>query len=114
MTLSRRSFLAASTAAVAVPAFIRAADQDPWGGFTVGVQSYTFRSFKLDRMLKATQDLGLKYAEFYNGHIKPNSTPEAIKAIKKTVLGIRCDTDCIRSGTVHQGSRQEQKTLRFR
>ena len=83
MSLSRRSFLATSAAAIAVPTIGRAAPADPWGGFTVGVQSYTFRKFSLERALKTCQDLGLKYAEFYNGHIPPNSSPEAIKAYLK-------------------------------
>lgn len=82
-SLSRRSFLAASAAVVAVPLVARATAEDPWGGFTVGVQSYTFRKFNLERMLKATQDLGLKYAEFYRGHIPTTSSPDAIKAYKK-------------------------------
>ena len=83
MSLSRRSFLAASAAAIAAPAFGRTAPADPWGGFTVGVQSYTFRNFKLERALKACHDLGLKYAEFYRGHIPTNATPDAIKAYLK-------------------------------
>lgn len=53
---------------------------DGFGGFTVGVQSYTFRKFSLERMLKACKDLGLKNVEFYRGHIPANSTPEQIKA----------------------------------
>lgn len=83
MSLSRRSFLAASAAAIAAPAIGRVAQTDLWGGFTVGVQSYTFRNFKLERALKACQDLGLKYAEFYRGHIPTNATSEAIKAYLK-------------------------------
>ena len=84
MPLSRRSFLAATAAAVAAPSVLgRTAPADPWGGFTVGIQSYTFRKFTLERALKTCQDLGLKYAEFYNGHINPNSTPAAVKAYVK-------------------------------
>ena len=80
--LDRRSFLAAGTATLATAAAGRAAD-DPFGGLKVGVQSYSFRKFDLENALKRTQELGLKYAEFYNGHVKPSSTPEQIDAAKK-------------------------------
>jgi sugar phosphate isomerase/epimerase len=80
----RRQFLRTGFAAavgMSFPGVLRADDkQDPFGGFVVGVQSYTFRKFPLEQMLKRTQDLGLKVAEFYNGHISPNSTPDQIKA----------------------------------
>ncbi|MCU0704668.1 MAG: sugar phosphate isomerase/epimerase [Fimbriiglobus sp.] len=85
--LSRRSFLAGTTAAVAAAALPRlsAADNDanPYGGFTVGVQSYTFRKFDLERALKAMQGLGVRHAEFYRGHIPTDSTGDKLKAIKK-------------------------------
>ena len=56
---------------------------DPFGGFTVGVQSYTFRNFDLEQALKRTKELGLKYAEFYRSHIPTDSSPEKIKGILK-------------------------------
>jgi inosose dehydratase len=84
--LDRRSFLAAGSAitASAVAPLLRADEKkaDPWGGFTVGVQSYTFRKFSLERTLKTCQTLGLTAAEFYRGHIPANASPEAIKAYK--------------------------------
>lgn len=83
--LDRRSFLA-GTAALAASAVLprvgTAADPDPYGGFTVGIQSYTFRNFDLDGALKRTQELGLKYAEFYSKHI-PQQTGDKLKAIQK-------------------------------
>ncbi|MCZ2342766.1 MAG: sugar phosphate isomerase/epimerase [Bacteroidales bacterium] len=91
--ISRRQWMGASTAAVAgamlphsQPTFAanRAAPNTAaFGGFTVGVQSYTFRQFSLEQMLKQTQELGLSYAEFYRGHIPTNSTPEAVARIRK-------------------------------
>jgi sugar phosphate isomerase/epimerase len=54
-----------------------------FAGFTVGVQSYTFRKFPLERALKMTQDLGLKSAEFYRGHVPTDSSPEKIAGVKK-------------------------------
>lgn len=84
---TRRVFLrtaAASVAAVPVAAaFGRAADADPFGGFTVGVQTYTFRNFDLEGALKKTQEAGLKYAEFFRQHVPTNSSPEKLAAVKK-------------------------------
>jgi sugar phosphate isomerase/epimerase len=84
--LARRDFLKTS-AALGLAAFAgraaAAAPADPFGGFTVGIQSYTFRKFNLERALKMTRDLGLKYAEFYRGHVPTDSSPEKIAAIKK-------------------------------
>ena len=79
LPLSRRGFLGAAAVLAATP-FARAADD--FGGFTVGIQSYTFRKFTLEQALKRTQDVGLKYAEFYRGHVPTDSTPERIKAIR--------------------------------
>ena len=68
--LSRRSFLAGSAALAAtavLPRTASASDADPFGGWTVGIQSYTFRKFPLERALKAMHDLGVRHAEFYRG-----------------------------------------------
>jgi sugar phosphate isomerase/epimerase len=85
LTLSRRSFLQAS-AITGVGLFgsrsLVAADEE-FGGFKIGVQSYTFRNFDLEQALKRTQELGLKYAEFYSKHIPPGSSPDQIKSILK-------------------------------
>lgn len=87
--IDRRSFLAGSAAvaaSAALPRLGRAADDkkgDQYAGFTVGAQSYTFRKFDLERALKAMQGLGLRYAEFFNGHIAPNSSADKLKAAKK-------------------------------
>lgn len=80
--LGRRDFLV-SAAALGVASRLAAAPLDPFGGFTVGIQSYSFRNFDLEPALKRTQDLGLKFAEFYSKHVPLNSTPEKIAAIKK-------------------------------
>ena len=54
---------------------------DPFGGFTVGIQSYSFRNFKLEQALERTRDLGLRYIELYRGHVPLNSTAAQIKAV---------------------------------
>jgi sugar phosphate isomerase/epimerase len=71
--------------AAALPGVLRAEDKkdNRFGGFTVGVQSYTFRDFDLEQCLKRTQDLGLHYAEFYRKHVPFDSNAEQIAAILK-------------------------------
>ena len=84
--LPRRGFLAVAGALAAtamLPKFAFAAEAKPYGDFTVGVQSYTFRKFPLEQMLKRTQALGLKYAEFYRGHIPTDSSNDKIKEVLK-------------------------------
>lgn len=84
--LSRRDALrtgAAAVAAAALPGFVRAKDEDPFGGFTVAIQSYTFRNFKLEQALKRIADCGIRYAEFFRNHIPVESKPEQLNSILK-------------------------------
>jgi sugar phosphate isomerase/epimerase len=87
--LTRRRFLQASAAGAAVglaaaPAPAQDAPQesrtDPFGGFIVGVQSYTFRNFNLEQALQRIHDLGLHYVELTRGHLPSTSTPAQIRA----------------------------------
>jgi len=88
---SRRQFIRTAGAAVglaAVPALLRAEKKkdDPYGGFTLGCQSYTFRDFNVEQALKYIKALGLHYVEFYpgqKGQLNVDSTPEQIKAMLK-------------------------------
>lgn len=90
-TMSRRQFLGAGAAGIlgGVFAWSNARAEKPetgpidFNGFTVGVQSYTFRKFSLEKALDLTRGLGLRYAEFFRQHIPPTSTPEQLKAFKK-------------------------------
>ena len=81
--IPRRSFLAAATAAVLLPKLAHAAEAKPFGEFTVGIQTYTFRKFNLEQTLKRMKDLGLANGEFYRGHIPTDTKPEKMKEIKK-------------------------------
>ena len=86
MWSSRREFLRASGAAIAGlaaahPLFAEPADA--FGGFVLGIQTYTFRKFKLEQALKRTQDLGLKYVELYSGHVPITDDGNKIKAVRK-------------------------------
>src|SRR5207247_1303736 len=68
-----------------LPAMLQADDKkdDPFGGFTLGAQSYCFREFDTEQALKKTHDLGLHYVEFYQKHAPLKSTPSQIKALLK-------------------------------
>jgi inosose dehydratase len=71
-SLDRRRFLQTGTAALGVslcPTAFAAEDkkEDPFGGFKLGAQSYTFREFDLEPTLKRLLDLGLHYVEFFSG-----------------------------------------------
>jgi inosose dehydratase len=89
--MTRRRFIEAGTAAAiglaGLPAGAQAgarkdATKDPFGGFIVGVQSYSFRNFSLEQALTRTRDLGLHFMEFYRGHIPLNTTDDQIKVIR--------------------------------
>jgi inosose dehydratase len=81
--LTRRSFLqaGAATAAGLLGSRPASAAGDLIGDISLGVQSYTFRSFNLEQALRRMKDLGIKNAEFYSAHIPPTSTAEQLKMI---------------------------------
>jgi inosose dehydratase len=88
--LDRRRFLNLSTAALGsaiTPALLAAEEKkdDPSGGFTLAIQSYTFRQFNLEQSLTRMRDLGIHYAEFFNGknQVSRDSSPEQIQAVLK-------------------------------
>jgi sugar phosphate isomerase/epimerase len=60
-----------------------AGEGDPFGGFTVGVQSYTFRQFTLDRALGQIKSLGLNSVELSLGHAPLTGDPARVKAIAR-------------------------------
>jgi sugar phosphate isomerase/epimerase len=85
--MTRRRFIqglaALAGTGLAGRAIAALAEGDPYGDFTVGVQTYCFRQFNAEQALKRTQELGLKFVEFYRGHLPTTSTPEQIKAMLK-------------------------------
>jgi sugar phosphate isomerase/epimerase len=86
--IDRRRFLQlGATAALGLAAGSRRAfagdKDDPFGGFEIGAQSYTFRHFNLEETLKHLKDLGLHYAEFFNKHVPLDATPDQIAAVLK-------------------------------
>lgn len=86
-SLSRRGFLRTGVATALASTVLRqpvvAVDDksDPFGGFTLGVQSYSFREFDTEGALKRIQELGLHFVEFYQKHAPPDSSAEQVKAL---------------------------------
>jgi sugar phosphate isomerase/epimerase len=67
-------------------------------GVEIGVQSYTFRKFTIDRMIAAMQSVGLSSVELWDGHLNPMKTSEAeFKAVKKKFddAGISVSAYCV-------------------
>ena len=88
-SITRRRFLALGSAAAAGATFldiprILAAD-DPYGGFPVGVQSYSLRNFNALEAIRHIQGMGLHHVEFYSKHLGLGATDEQI-AERKTIL----------------------------
>ena len=82
--LSRRDVIrtgAAAVAAAVLPTWARAKDEDPFAGFTVGVQSYTFRKFSLEKAVAKIGECGAKAVEFFRGHVPVDSKPDQIRAV---------------------------------
>ena len=86
--LGRRRFLAVSAAAAAgatffdLPRILQAAD-DPYGGFPIGVQSYSLREFKVEEAIRHIQGLGVHYVEFFGAHLPLNISDEKLAETKK-------------------------------
>jgi sugar phosphate isomerase/epimerase len=85
--IDRRQFLHASASALALAAVpaVRAGDKkdDPFGGFRLGAQSYTFRKFNVENALKRMKECGLRYGEFFRDHCPVTDKPAAITAFLK-------------------------------
>jgi sugar phosphate isomerase/epimerase len=92
-SLSRRRFLALSTAAAAgatwfdAPRILQAAalsdTKDGFGGFPVGVQSYSLREFKLPDAIRHLQGMGVHYVELAGTHLPPTASDEQIAEVLK-------------------------------
>jgi sugar phosphate isomerase/epimerase len=85
--MTRRRFLqlgAGAMAAASVPALASSDDKtDPFGGFKLGVQSYTFRNFDTEPALKRIQELGLHYAELTQRHVPLDTSADQRAALLK-------------------------------
>jgi len=89
-SISRRQFVQAGAVALgaaAVPGLSQAAavrqDNDPFGGFTVAIQSYSYRNFQpLEKALEQIQMIGVRNVELYRGHLPTTATDAQLKAAR--------------------------------
>jgi sugar phosphate isomerase/epimerase len=102
--ITRRAFsagLAGASAGLFLPG-ARAAEgkmtPSVFGGIQVGVQSYTFRKFGLDRMIGAMQSVGISSLELWQGHLDPAKASDADFAATREKLeaaGITVSSYCV-------------------
>jgi sugar phosphate isomerase/epimerase len=87
LRVDRRGFLSTSVAlasAAMLPRGLFAAEgSDPYGGFKMGLQSYSLREFSVEEALKHTQTLGLKYWEAYPRHVPLTTVPAKVDKAKE-------------------------------
>jgi inosose dehydratase len=55
-----------------------------YGGFRMGLQSFSLRHFDLEGYLERMKTLDLRYAEMFSGHLKVSTNPAQLAALKKT------------------------------
>lgn len=86
---TRRGFFQITAAAAAgsclagVPRVLSAAPAGPYGGFPVGVQSYSLRNFDLIQALRHIQGLEVHYVELFAKHLNPAGSIEEIEEIRR-------------------------------
>jgi inosose dehydratase len=87
-SVSRRRFLALASAAAAGATFFdspqilrAAAADDPFGGWPIGIQSYSLRKFDLSQAVRHMHGLGIHFAEFYKKHVAIESTGAELAAL---------------------------------
>jgi sugar phosphate isomerase/epimerase len=82
MSISRRNLIrnaaAMGAGAILAPRRALAGAEDPYGGFRMGIQSYSLRHFDLDGTLSRLRELGLAWAEFFPGQMKVTTDAEKI------------------------------------
>jgi inosose dehydratase len=64
---------------------------DDYGGFVMGMQTYSLRSFPVDKALEQIQQFGVTTLEFFPGHFRLQSSPAEIDSVKSKVqsLGLK-------------------------
>src|SRR5262249_51408168 len=81
-----------------------------YGGFRLGIQSYTLRKFPTDRVIEIVHtDLGLTAIEFYGSHLATTATDEQIKKIKDdtSAVGIKLTSHGVNNFTKnHEANRK--------
>lgn len=86
-SLARRKFLTYSSAAATGLALFDLpylhAEEDPFLGLPVGVQSYSLRGFPLLEAIRHIQGMGLHYVEFYPKHVAKEIAGDALQDLQQ-------------------------------
>jgi inosose dehydratase len=95
--LSRRRFLVLASAATAGATWFDASKvlqaagladaKDPWGGFPVGVQSYSLRNYSVEEAIRHLQGMGVHYVELTGKHLPVDAKDDQVAALKKLLEG---------------------------
>jgi len=86
---------------------------DRFGGWPVGIQSYSLRNFNVDEAIRHMQGLGLHFVEFYSKHVPLDSTKQQLAALGKQLdrAGIKMSSHGVNRFTDdHEANR---KTFEF-
>ncbi|MCX6382181.1 MAG: sugar phosphate isomerase/epimerase [Armatimonadetes bacterium] len=87
------------------------ADNNDYGPFRMGIQSYSLRAFKTDEALKMTQKLGLKYWEAFPGHFKMTHDPIIIREYKNLLK--KYNINLVTYGVVDFSTNEEDARYKF-
>src|SRR5262245_22913140 len=86
--MTRRSFLQSSVAGVALAGSLGRVtfatdDKNPYGGFKMGIQSFSLRIYGAEEALTHTNELGLAYWESFSKHFPMTNDSRMIVRYKK-------------------------------
>ena len=85
-----------------------------FGGFPVGVQSYSLRNFNTEEAIRHLQGMGVHYVEFYGKHLDPKANDEQIAEVQDLLEGGRHQARRPRRPRLLEGPRGEQEAVRLR
>jgi inosose dehydratase len=104
------STAAAGASLFGIPRVVRAADsRDRFGGWPIGIQSYSLRKFDLDQSIRHMQGLGVHFVEFYSKHVPLDSTEQQLADLQKklTTAGIKMSSHGVNKfGSDHEANRK--------
>ena len=91
--LNRRSLLIRGSAALSATAWfqhwgdfaIASLREDEFGGFPIGAQSYSLRSFNLVEAIRHLQGMGLHFVELYSKHMPVNAQGKQLEEIQQVL-----------------------------
>lgn len=85
--MTRRRFIQSTLVGVSIAPMAGftdvAQDANPYGGFKMGIQSYSLRHFNTDEALAKTKELGLTYWESFSKHFPVTDDTARINGYKK-------------------------------